>query len=384
MRNALIKKVVIYSSIFLLHSSGINLVTNRALASSEDPEAKLLHVEAFNLYKKANSAYLSDPNHTEAYIDINNGNGKRSVEKQKRLYEAFVQTLKDCGGTGRKPPGIHGANLPGNSLHQYGFAIDVIRNRDEKLIDKYLKANGWDPVHSKDEGWHFEAVSAPNYNRVKLEIKEKVYPVALKYGHAICSVFIHKKTITTGLTKYNNQRKLIITKRKELAIKKNDQRKKYLKLKKKHNVIQKQKGKLQNFQNKFRRLSKKIRTKRYTYCPNKKPFNQCNHRSLKKRYQQEKKSLIHQRNSIAKSIRMEKSIIQKLITEYRLEHVNYSNNLRAFKKEQIAFRKQETENKKLLIKINRARRNIPIKEKESEMIFLEVKQLVQSVSALMN
>ena len=126
----------------------------RQEGGNEDSSVRSLSTEAQRLYRQANAAYQKDAGRFYAYICIHSG--RRSVQEQARLYKSWRRSVHGV-------PSAPKANLPGTSIHEYGFAIDVIRGSDEARIVSALSGAGW-TQHAGNEGWHFEAKSANNWS----------------------------------------------------------------------------------------------------------------------------------------------------------------------------------------------------------------------------
>lgn len=88
------------------------------------------------------------------HIRINSG--KRTVRHQAELWIGYRE--------GR--PGYNPANLPGCSLHNYGTAIDIIREGRVDWIEAALNRYGWKRTVD-DEGWHYECLASPAHARVQ-------------------------------------------------------------------------------------------------------------------------------------------------------------------------------------------------------------------------
>ena len=120
----------------------------------ENSSVRSLSTEAQRLYRQANAAYQKDAGRFYAYICIHSG--RRSVQEQAGLVKSRHRSVHGV-------PSAPKANLPGTSIHEYGFAIDVIRGSDEARIVSALSGAGW-TQHAGNEGWHFEAKSANNWS----------------------------------------------------------------------------------------------------------------------------------------------------------------------------------------------------------------------------
>ncbi len=82
-------------------------------------------------------------------------NSVRSTSEQFRLWEKYLKHLLNIG------PQANPANIPGDSLHQFGLAIDVLGG--DAIQAQALKDAGWTQPYAAGEEWHFEARAAPEW-----------------------------------------------------------------------------------------------------------------------------------------------------------------------------------------------------------------------------
>lgn len=91
------------------------------------PNLDGLHAETVALFVKADKAYFAT---TRSYLEVESG--RRSVHKQAELYINWRLGL----------PGYNPADVPGISVHNYGFGIDIRRAGDSAVVTA-LSRNGW-------------------------------------------------------------------------------------------------------------------------------------------------------------------------------------------------------------------------------------------------
>lgn len=164
--------------------------------TGEDPEVARMHPEARSLYYDANSRYKSSAGHVEPYIRINPGNARRSTLRQAQLFEAYL-FHEFFGGPTPAPR----ANRPGKSLHEYGFAMDVIRSSDEARLSAALLASGWKSPIS-DEGWHWEAQDTPSFARLGDFIKTSMELMTKKWAETLSTFYERRKERLSLLVEY--------------------------------------------------------------------------------------------------------------------------------------------------------------------------------------
>lgn len=111
------------------------------------PNLDGLHAETVALFVKADKAYFAT---TRSYLEVESG--RRSVHKQAELYINWRLGL----------PGYNPADVPGISVHNYGFGIDIRRAGDRAVVTA-LSRNGWTQTIMPREPWHWEATAAPKY-----------------------------------------------------------------------------------------------------------------------------------------------------------------------------------------------------------------------------
>jgi hypothetical protein len=255
---------------------------NEALA--EDPEASRLHPQALALYRAANTLYQSYDSHKLPYIRINPNNGRRSPVRQAQLYEAYIFHAFYGG------PKAPRANQPGKSKHEYGFAMDVVRNIDAMRLSRALTASGWtQPVD--DEGWHWEASDAQKYQALASYIDKEMAPLSHEFGLRLSSYYERRResleligdvealrvSVSQFERRHDEERVALDTER---------------------SAIQREGERLATVMSQARdagvelaRLETQRRNKRYTYCPNGNTYEACQHPDLKARYDREVREL---------------------------------------------------------------------------------------------
>jgi hypothetical protein len=247
----------------------------------EDPKAAFLHPEAYKAYQDANVEYRTATARVYEKICINSG--KRSVVQQVELYRLY--RLKSDFGIGDGKP----ADNPGHSVHEYGIAIDIIRASDEARLKTALENNGWKQHASSEEQHHYTATGIPSWNtinskrdavlaahiglkdkivqRIQLQLdtngaEKKVAEARQKVGYARQDVAAHRQI-------YNMNAGLLDSEKNSLSLA--EQRRDSLQL-----ALASAKSDLAGFV--------------YTYCPNRQPYDQCNHEDLKARYREERQA----------------------------------------------------------------------------------------------
>ena len=120
-------------------------------AGPQTPNLDGLNANAVAKFVEADKAYF---NATGRYLQIESG--RRTVFRQAELYVCWR-----LGESGCNP-----ADIPGASVHNYGFAIDI-RSAGEASVVTALSGNGWERTVLPREPWHWEATSANGYSDAK-------------------------------------------------------------------------------------------------------------------------------------------------------------------------------------------------------------------------
>ncbi len=115
-----------------------------------------LHKDAQAMFDKADAAYFKA---TKKHLSIESGT--RTVQRQADLYICWK-----LGESGCNP-----ADIPGASIHNYGYALDIRNARDPKVI-KALGDAGWERTVMPKEPWHWEAKSASGWAATRKKRQE--------------------------------------------------------------------------------------------------------------------------------------------------------------------------------------------------------------------
>ena len=120
-------------------------------AGPTSPNLDTLNQNAVALFVEADKSYFAA---TGRYLQIESG--RRTVNRQAELYICWR-----LGQAGCNP-----ADIPGASVHNYGFAIDI-RSSTESAVVNALAGNGWTRTVLPNEPWHWEASNADGYAAAK-------------------------------------------------------------------------------------------------------------------------------------------------------------------------------------------------------------------------
>ncbi|HDL6884912.1 TPA: D-alanyl-D-alanine carboxypeptidase family protein [Yersinia enterocolitica] len=249
-----------------------------------DPKIANLKESAKNMYLKANHSYINTDGHKTNFIQIRSG--RRNVREQAELYEKFLNSLYDG-------PPANKANKPGKSFHEYGLAIDVIRNGDDSRLIPALESAGWVQAVA-DEGWHFQAESATDWGDVVNRIEIEISPMSEKYAENRVVYYENKKKISDTEPSYMNERRRLSEselalnlEKKNINIQRDKLQKEQLRLKQADVQLKNQRLRVQQLKNQYSSLV-------YNRCPAGKSYNDCTHIDLKNVFDKEKNSLYNE------------------------------------------------------------------------------------------
>lgn len=258
-----------------------NTVSNLSLVDI-DPQVKDLRESARALYLKANDIYIKTEGHKTRFIQILSG--KRTVREQAELYEKYLIYLYDG-------PPANKANKPGKSFHEYGLAIDVIRNGDDSRLTPALESAGWVQAIA-DEGWHFQAESASDWGEIVKRMESEVSPLSNKYAENRVVYYENKKRVLASEPEYMNERRRLA----EVALGLNSEKKNINitrdRLQKEQQELKQGDVRLKNQRLQVQQLKQQYTTMVYDRCPIGKPYNECTHTDLKLAFDKEKMHFI--------------------------------------------------------------------------------------------
>lgn len=129
----------------------LGLLDRSEYAGPKTPNLDSLSASTVAKFVEADKSYFAI---TGRYLQIESG--RRTVYKQAELYICWR-----LGQAGCNP-----ADIPGASVHNYGFAIDIQNAREDTVISA-LSSNGWERTVMPREPWHWEATSAAGYADAK-------------------------------------------------------------------------------------------------------------------------------------------------------------------------------------------------------------------------
>jgi hypothetical protein len=262
-------------------SSELSEKIDRSVASGEDPRARQLHREAYDLYRKANTEYMSSGG-TFEFITLESG--KRSVSDQVKLYRKYVE-YRECNG-----PKVPAANHPGKSLHNFGMAVDVVRGSDETRLATALVNNGW--IAAVDgEGWHFEASGAPSYTSVQRYIQTELISLAQTIADSIVNAILYTCYLLENEAEFRRQEADI--RNKEVAINRarTELRTRRAQLNQEATQLNNEANSIVQEESAIRSLSNQLNGMVYNRCPNGQPYVDCTHASLKQQWDSERQAI---------------------------------------------------------------------------------------------
>jgi chromosome segregation ATPase len=229
-------------------------------------------------FGKANAAYIALMD--KKYPQISITSGRRSVYTQAGLRERYTK-YKMFGGKKWDP-----ADLPAESTHQYGVAVDVVNKDDEAKIGKALRDNGWKDPYA-NEPWHFDATATGDYADAQKIIQAlaedysewgKTLEQVLKIEHAIpkrqqaVALLTNKASFAAQKARKARQDVMLLQQR----------------IRQTEGQIEGAKKAVATAAKEVDDLFKSYDGYTYTMCPNGHPFETCTHEDLKAAYVTEK------------------------------------------------------------------------------------------------
>jgi len=269
----------------MLHAEEAATEEPEQALTAEDPEAARLDSAVVALYQKANQAYLATPGHVSPYIQINPGNGRRSTVRQAQLYEQYI-FYKYYGGPGPFDP----ANRPGKSKHEYGYAMDIIRSKDEQRLAGALSSSGWAQT-AEDEGWHWEAISAPRYSALGTFIDTQMDGLSKQWALTLSSFYERRKEMLALLNELEALRVDLFQAQRTAEDMRQQLAAESAWLVQEERRLRAEYDEIVSLDQQIVTLQNERANKRYTYCRNGHPYATCTHTDLKQKYDNELRQL---------------------------------------------------------------------------------------------
>jgi hypothetical protein len=289
--------------------------------------ARKMYVDANELYRKTNG-------HVTDAIQI--CSGLRTVKRQSELYEDYLLSL--YGG----PPASK-ANKPGKSYHEYGLAIDVIRNGDEGRIKTALESAGWVQA-IVDEGWHFQAEGAAEWGEVSKRIVNDITPLSEKYAQNRVVYYENKKRVSDAEPAYlverlrlNEIKTLLNNELVDLNQERNRLQAEQFALRQTDADIKTDRLRVQDLKSKYTGFI-------YDRCPagRQVPYDQCTHEDLKRQFDKEKNAIyLEFQNATRKLVGAEQrqAVAWKRwnddTTQYRGRFTSYQERLQQYEQDRV-------------------------------------------------
>jgi DNA repair exonuclease SbcCD ATPase subunit len=284
------------------------------------------------MYAAANSIYRKIEGHASEYIQIESG--LRDTTRQSELYECYLHSL--YGG-----PPANKANKPGKSFHEYGLAIDVIRNGDEIRLKKALMDAGWNPAIA-DEGWHFQAEAASDWEDIKNKISTIVEPVSEKYAQNRVVYYENKKRILEAEPGYLSERIKLNESKAILNSKLADLNQEKYHLNREQSLLRDEDFAIKNERQRIQRLKSQIDSMVYDKCPQGNPYDTCTHEDLKRQFDRDRNELKARYQKAAKELggreQRHADAWKKWNTEttqYRTKLGSYQNELQEYEQDRV-------------------------------------------------
>lgn len=309
----------------------------KPVTQTSDPDAKLLHAEAVELYRKANKIYRETPGRKGEFIDIYSG--LRKTKSQANLFFKYYEYK--FGRRAEEP----GARSPGSSYHEYGLAIDIIHKHDTKRLREALIKAKWHQRYPK-EPWHFEASGIPSWKKLDAKIKKIQNGHSYQYRRKIWRKFCNEHLVAHHQPDWEEEDKKLKKRARDLKREKTEIQNAKRKLKKLQNDIRAEQNKITRDKKRLIELRKDLRTFKYTYCPNNYSYPRCSHKAQKRKYDREKADKKTRISQLEKSIKTDKKSLAEKKRRYRKELSEYKKKFAAYRKKEVAYKNAKRINDK--------------------------------------
>lgn len=334
-----------------------------------DPKIEKLNESAKNMYLKANHIYINTDGHKTNFIQINSG--RRNVREQAELYEKYLNSLYDG-------PPANKANKPGKSFHEYGLAIDVIRNGDDARLIPALESAGWVQAIA-DEGWHFQAESAADWVDVAKRIEIEISPISEKYAENRVVYYENKKKISDTEPNYINERRRLSEselalnlEKKNINIQRDKLQKEQLRLKQADVQLKNQRLRVLQLKNQYSNLV-------YNRCPAGKSYNDCTHIDLKNAFDKEKNSLYNEYLSAAAELNNSEKQQASAWAKWSDDSTHYRSQLQLYQDRLQQYEQDLIKNEDVGKKIERWRQEMNARNSLKEQNLIELISAVEKI-----
>ena len=316
----------------------------RSTKGSTDPKAKGLHPEARIIYSSANTSYLKAGGKKQC-IPINSG--LRKSAKQLEFFQRYVHS--EYYGGEYWPP----TNRPGQSVHEFGLAIDVDLKGDKRKIVRALEDSGF--AQTKDhEPWHFEAINTKGFKgcaSVMQELRSQSADLAKEVGEW----FEVRKTAIEVQKEYNDEREKLAPEERRLAKEKSalsDMNEDLTDTKKRNDS---ESASIRDDERANSALRRTIDSMVYKDCPEGFPYSECNHPVYKARYDRKKRTMEDKWSSENNSLRKRMDSLRRSMDRYNEDMSEYRRRLSRFKSDEREFKRESRRLRELRIRFSKLR-----------------------------
>ena len=274
-----------------------------------DPNAKLLHRDAEQLYLRANEAYQRNASRVYQRICIHSG--RRPVMEQVALYRKHL-LHKEFGG-----PSVPPANNPGYSPHEYGLAIDIIRSGDEALLKAALEGAGWEQHSNPSERHHYSAKGIESWREIERkrgEILQKYFDMKELIADHIRADIGHTELVEK-LRDEQLHLARVRTRLRAAAKEVERQQRKVNELKDHLDVLEIE---ARIIQDELLAAERELRSFKYTTCPDKNPLEDCisdKHKPQRDEYFRKRASLEREVDSVRRTLQDHQRKISRQLTQ---------------------------------------------------------------------
>lgn len=264
-----------------------------------------LHPEALSYLRQANDKYKEMSGAQFQEIPLNSA--VRTAKKQAYLHVAWTWN-EFFGG---KVPKIYPADLPGNSVHQFGVAIDVDLKEDSSRIKRALKTAKWKDTKSH-EPHHFEATSISDFKSYVKGKQDLVEEDRTAYSDSITEFFETRKIVERDWPKFLEEKRKAEPLLRQIDILEARIPRLQHRVRTARDRVRQLETALSRARQRQAAAERQYNSFRYTYCPNGASYNDCDHPDLKRRFLREKQTLADRVASLRNEARRLESELVRL------------------------------------------------------------------------
>lgn len=355
-------------SILRKYDARLIWLSTQNVSGEEDPKSQELRASAKKLYDDANSDYRNMEGKKEEHIRINEA--FRDTRTQAEYYDNYIK-YKYFNG-----PKANLAAIPGQSRHEFGIAMDILRKLDEDRYNKALTDNGWEKT-VPGEPWHFEATGASDFEEIEAA-RVAIKPKANDYAKIVYDVFALEVAESEERIEFQKKQRERQAANQEFRRARKREQAKSQELKANRSETSKKKRELAKIKADRSEAEKRLKNLKYDGCPNGYGYNDCDHEQFKQEYDSKKRNL---ESTIIRMKQQEKAT-QADISDLQREEREIRKEITALKREtkkaQDALRKAEKDEESSRRELRQIRTNLASKRVDKKGTLDEIVKMVKA------